>query len=83
MTWEAKVIAAAAAAAATDTAAETNWKHKVTPGWRDLMSQIWSEITSDLILTQLMQVNREVNPSSANVIRANDPQPWLELIEAE
>ena len=30
LTWEAKVIAAAA-----DAAAETNWKHKVTPDWGD------------------------------------------------
>ena len=41
LTWEAKVIAAAAAAAAADAdadaAAETNWKHKVTPDWGDLM----------------------------------------------
>ena len=34
LTWEAKVIAAAADA---DAAAETNWKHKVTPDWGDLM----------------------------------------------
>ena len=39
--WEAKVIAAAAAAAAAaaDAAAETNWKHKVTPDWGDLKSR--------------------------------------------
>ena len=30
--WEAKDIAAAA-----DAATETNWKHKVTPDWGDLM----------------------------------------------
>ena len=40
-TWEAKVIAAAAAAADADAdadaAAETNWKHKVTPDWGDLI----------------------------------------------
>ena len=35
--WAAKVIAAAAAAD-VDTAAETNWKHKVTPDWGDLMT---------------------------------------------
>ena len=38
--WEAKVIAAAAAADAdtdADAAAETNWKHKVTPDWGDLI----------------------------------------------
>ena len=33
LTWEAKVIAAAAADA---DAAETNWKHKVTLEWGDL-----------------------------------------------
>ena len=32
--WEAKVIAAVADA---DVAAETNWKHKVTPDWSDLI----------------------------------------------
>ena len=32
--WEAKVIADVDA----DAAAETNWKHKVTPDWGDLMS---------------------------------------------
>ena len=44
--WEAKVIAAAAAAAAdayayadADADAETNWKHKVTPDWGDLMTE--------------------------------------------
>ena len=38
LTWQAKVIAAAAAAAAdADAAAETNWKHKVTPDWGDLI----------------------------------------------
>ena len=30
--WEAKVFAAA------DADAETNWKHKVTPDWGDLIS---------------------------------------------
>ena len=43
--WEAKVIAAAAAA---DAAAETNWKHKVTPDWGDLMIreelQTWADV---------------------------------------
>ena len=43
--WEAKVIAAAAAAAA-DAAAETNWKHKVSPDWGDLITepqiQLWA-----------------------------------------
>ena len=49
LTWEAKVIAAAVAAAAdadadveadadADAAAETNWKHKVTPDWGDLIT---------------------------------------------
>ena len=40
LTWEAKVIAAAAAAADADAdaAAETNWKHKVTPDWGDLIT---------------------------------------------
>ena len=37
LTWEAKVIAAAADADA-EAAAETNWKHKVTQDWGDLMS---------------------------------------------
>ena len=37
--WEAKVIAAAAAAEA-DAAAETNWKHKVTPDWGDLIINV-------------------------------------------
>ena len=31
LTWEAKFVAAA-------DAAETNWKHKVTPDWGDLMT---------------------------------------------
>ena len=35
MTWEAKVIGAAAAD--MDTSVETNWKHKVTPDWGDLI----------------------------------------------
>ena len=43
LTWEAKAIAAAAAAADADAdadaAAETNWKHKVTPDWGDLMKR--------------------------------------------
>ena len=30
LTWEAKIVAAA-------DAAETNWKHKVTPDWDDLI----------------------------------------------
>ena len=34
LTWEAKVVAVADAAAA---AAETNWNHKVTPDWGDLI----------------------------------------------
>ena len=36
LTWEAKVVAVVDAAAAD--AAETSWKHKVTPDWDDLMS---------------------------------------------
>ena len=37
--WEAKVVAAADAAAADAAdAAETNWKHKVTPDRGDLMN---------------------------------------------
>ena len=42
--WEAKVVAAAAAADWVDTGAtaETNWKHKVTRDWGDLMSShVW------------------------------------------
>ena len=35
LTWEAKVVAAAAAVAA-----EPNWKHKVTPDWGDLIMKI-------------------------------------------
>ena len=41
LTWEANVIAAAAAAGAdadADAAAETDWKHKVTPDWGDLIT---------------------------------------------
>ena len=42
MTWEAKVIAVADAAADsdadTDMDAETNWNHKVTPDWGDLIT---------------------------------------------
>ena len=38
LTWDAKVVAAADAdAAAAADAAETNWKHKVTPDWDDLI----------------------------------------------
>ena len=39
LTWEAKVVAAADAAAdaAEADAAETNWKHEVTPDWSDLI----------------------------------------------
>ena len=38
LTWEAKVIAAAAAADTdADAAAETNWKHKFPPDWGDLI----------------------------------------------
>ena len=40
MTWEAKVIAAADA----DAAAETNWKHKVTPDWGELIMEIHNSI---------------------------------------
>ena len=48
--WDAKVIAAAAADAVADAdadaAAETNWKHKVTPDWGDLITepqiQLWA-----------------------------------------
>ena len=36
LTWEGKVFAAADA-----DAAETNWKHKVTPDWGDLINQHW------------------------------------------
>ena len=36
--WEGKVFAAADAADAPDAdTAETNWKHKVTPDWGDLI----------------------------------------------
>ena len=42
LTWEAKVVAAADADADTGVA-ETNWKHKVTPDWGDLMTRkVWS-----------------------------------------
>ena len=42
LTWEAKVIAADPDADAdadedADAAAETNWNHKVTPDWGDLI----------------------------------------------
>ena len=37
LTWETKVVAAAAAAAEADDATETNWKHKVTPDRGDLI----------------------------------------------
>ena len=39
LTWEAKVVAAAAA-----DAAETNWKHKVTPDLGDLIKWEYSHI---------------------------------------
>ena len=35
LTWEAKFLAAAGVAAA-----ETNWKHKVTPDWGDLIMDV-------------------------------------------
>ena len=35
--WETKVIAAEAD---TDVAADTKWKHKVTPDWGDLITDI-------------------------------------------
>ena len=40
LTWGAKVIAAAAADADEDAAAETNWKHKITPDWSDLIYNV-------------------------------------------
>ena len=39
MTWEAKAVAAA-------DAAQTNWKHKVTPDWGDLIIDIHCQIQS-------------------------------------
>ena len=39
LTWEAKVLAAADAATVVD-AAETNWKHEVTPDWGDLIMDV-------------------------------------------
>ena len=43
LTWEAKVVEVAADVAAADTAAaaaETNWKHKVTPDRGDLITNL-------------------------------------------
>ena len=46
LTWEAKVVAVAADGADADAAAdaaETNWKHKVTPDWGNLIiGKVWS-----------------------------------------
>ena len=38
LTWQAKVFAAADTEA--DAAAETNWKHEVTPDWGDLITKV-------------------------------------------
>ena len=43
LTWEGKVFAAADA-----DAAETDWKHEVTPEWGDLMSYPFSYLNSSL-----------------------------------
>ena len=57
---EKQVIAAAAAAAAaadTDVAAETNWKHKVTPDLGDL-------ITLDFNISSLIEKSLFLYPTS-------------------
>ena len=55
LTWEAKVFAAAAVD--TDAAVETNWKHKVTPDWGDLISGFPSLGASNVELWCLFVVN--------------------------
>ena len=70
-TWEAKVIAAAAAAAAdTDAAAETNWKHKVTPDWGDLMKITHFENEQNNCFKIL---NMDFNGSYSNFTNAKIP----------
>ena len=58
LTWEAKVIAAAAAA---DAAAETNWKHKVTPDWGDLINdtqwQHFLHISKNIFRTSRVKIS--------------------------
>ena len=56
--WEAKVIATAAA--------ETNWKHKVTPEWGDLKSEgpinltnHWRKRRKRVISTEELQFNHK------------------------
>ena len=78
LAWEAKVIAAAAAADA-DAAAETNWKHKVTPGWGDLIIA-WSILIKHVLVSKALQINHweyRNETKCTNFIQSNFDNPVI------
>ena len=67
LTWEANVVAAGDAAAAAD-AAETNWKHKVTPDRGDLM--MVSLLTHTYVIQpQWVNTTKSSNNHSCKIFR--------------
>ena len=70
LTWEAKLIAAATVADA-DAEAETNWKHKVTPDWDDLICDLYLDkgnITSLKAVMNVLAIPQHISHNAANII---------------
>ena len=69
LTWEAKVVAVADAAVDVAAVAETNWKHKVTPDWDDLIRVFNAFLMPILVKNKTYFLLIDIIITSVNKIR--------------